>query len=474
LLSGKTTLLKLISGQIFSGECSGHWYVNRKQADQAAFRRIISLQGYVPQQDIFLESLTVWQTLVYATLLRTRGNLSIEAKVRRAANVMVEMGLDSVARHSLSTQSDSKGISGGQRRRLSIAQAFLGDPQAILLDEPTSGLDASTSLSLLKILVNMKQVKKTTIVLTIHQPRAEVFDMFDNLILLSSGGYMIYSGPASGAVAVIAQANQIKVSMSNYENPGDFIMDVLGARSEDEDGINTQRASSTGLAGIFAPSQLSRKLINATKRAVGKVFDSSTHGGNDRLGDYEMVSMEESLSRESTSLPKQVEEDGITDSSQSTLDEREDHISTAIDESAPNAHDQRLLLIQELNQIYLKSDHFKVLKGKYLEPQALEIPNQSWMSSLCKLATSSSSIEHEGIVRRIIASTKQSPTSMITQLWVLFARRMDAQWPSPKQFLLFIGQMSLIGNVICHTFNYDVSTALELPYQVSFLPFLIA
>ena len=140
--AGKTTLLQLLAGQILSGEFSGYRYLNGRSSSPENYLKVMNSQGYVAQQDTFLETLTVWQTLQYAALLRIRDNISMEEKLEKAASVMIEMGLDSVA-HIVLTETNgqnSKGISGGQRRRLSIAQALLGDPQSILLDEPTSGV----------------------------------------------------------------------------------------------------------------------------------------------------------------------------------------------------------------------------------------------------------------------------------------------------------------------------------------------
>lgn len=144
---GKTTLLKLLAGQILSGEFSGYRYLNGQSTSPERYLKVMYSQGYVAQQDIFLESLTVWQTLKYAALLRIRDDISVEEKLRKAKAVMTEMGLETVANVVLSETNgeNTKGISGGQRRRLSIAQAFLGDPQALLLDEPTSGMIACFS-----------------------------------------------------------------------------------------------------------------------------------------------------------------------------------------------------------------------------------------------------------------------------------------------------------------------------------------
>lgn len=450
------------------GEFSGRRFMNKKLVDPINYNRIMSVQGYVPQQDVFLESLTVWQSLTYCALLRSKANLSMEAKFQRAASVMTEMGLDMVSNNFLGTQSDSKGISGGQRRRLSVAQALLGDPLAILLDEPTSGLDASTSLELLKILNNMKRQNKTSIALTIHQPRAEAFDMFDNLILLSHEGRLVYSGPASGAVAVISQATRIQRNISDYENPGDFIIDVLGVKSEDNHDENGGTSSYHNQSnGIFSPSQISKKLIKATKRAVSKVFDQNkTFSGDDRLGDYEMVAFDEPPNSTAPKTPLQA--DDITDTSQSTYDDENPSPCVGSNTTEFISRDQRLLLTQELRDVYTKSDHFKLLVDKYKEqkPVPLISPSKTFLSRLCCIILGSSS---PTMTQDIFPNADQSRTPIFTQVWILFARRLDAQWPTLRQLTIFTLQLLLIGYVTCYTFSYEVSTSLELPYQVRLL-----
>lgn len=140
-----------------------------------------------------------------------------------------------------------RAISGGQRRRLSMALEVLSNPATLLLDEPTSGLDTATSLRLVKTLHNMSRTYHSTIALTIHQPRSEVFSLFDSLLLLGSGGVLVYYGPTSQAVAMLASASNISASSSAYRlqymanmNPGDFIIDILGLDDSQESGEHSE------------------------------------------------------------------------------------------------------------------------------------------------------------------------------------------------------------------------------------------
>lgn len=104
-----------------------------------------------------------------------------------------------------------------------------------MLDEATSGLDATTSLRLVQTLHSMSRSTQKTIVLTIHQPRSEVFSLFDSLLLLGVGGHMIYSGPTDRAMEFLSTAPSVSLRAADYDNPGDFILDVLGMGSKNEE-----------------------------------------------------------------------------------------------------------------------------------------------------------------------------------------------------------------------------------------------
>ena len=150
----------------------------------------------------------MWETLAYAAMLRLPETMTACAKLRRAALVLNEVQLTNAA-SSMVGGPNVKGISGGQMRRLSIAVELLRMPQVMLLDEPTSGLDSATSLKLIQRLHTMTKQGSRTVVTTIHQPRADIFTLFDRLLLLGDGR-VLFSGRPSDAMSFFAAIPQVQ------------------------------------------------------------------------------------------------------------------------------------------------------------------------------------------------------------------------------------------------------------------------
>ncbi|KAI4340007.1 hypothetical protein MLD38_024887 [Melastoma candidum] len=182
--SGKTTLLKVIGGRL-TDNATGTITYNDVPYNPALKRRI----GFVTQDDVLLPQLTVEETLVFSAFLRLPGNMSHQQKYARVESIMKELGLER-CRHTKIGGLFVKGISGGERKRTSIAYEILVDPSLLLLDEPTSGLDSTSANRLLQILQGLAEAGRT-IITTIHQPSSKMFHMFDNLLLLAEG-YPVY------------------------------------------------------------------------------------------------------------------------------------------------------------------------------------------------------------------------------------------------------------------------------------------
>jgi ABC-type multidrug transport system ATPase subunit/ABC-type multidrug transport system permease subunit len=230
---GKSTLLDVLAnrkeGQI-SGtiEFNGRSVFAKKSPDspneseipQQAF---LGEMGYVPQFDNFMANLSCIESLIYTARLVLPRN-STPAQLKKAAeNALDRVGMLKIANNRIGRTTDQVRISGGQRRRLSVAQELLAKPKILFLDEPTSGLDSFSALAVMQTLRSLSDVDGMTIVLTVHQPRDEVFAMIDDLLLMKAGR-IVYFGRANGVVEYFG-----KVGLPNerVQNPADFAIDIV-------------------------------------------------------------------------------------------------------------------------------------------------------------------------------------------------------------------------------------------------------
>lgn len=195
--SGKTTLLNLISNRLSNRfDLLGRVKLNFGQ--EIELRQLSKISSYVRQFDnSLIPHLTARETFYYQALLRLP--LSEHPRIPEIiARLIREMGLVDCADTPVGSEA-LKGISGGERRRVSIGVQLLSRPKILFLDEPTSGLDSSTSVSILKLLEKLTLENGTTIITTIHQPSDAMFDRFGSLLLLAKGGRVVFNG-ASGSI----------------------------------------------------------------------------------------------------------------------------------------------------------------------------------------------------------------------------------------------------------------------------------
>ncbi|CAN1779730.1 ABC transporter G family member 14 [Linum perenne] len=228
--SGKTTLLTALGGRL-NGKLSGKITYNGQPFSGIIKRRT----GFVAQDDVLYPHLTVAETLMFTALLRLPKTLTREEKAQHVERVIVELGLTR-CRNSMIGGPLFRGISGGEKKRVSIGQEMLINPSLLLLDEPTSGLDSTTAQ---RILTTVKRLADggITVVTTIHQPSSRLYYMFDKVVLLSEGS-PIYYGPASTALDYFSS---IGFSTSMTVNPSDLLLDLANGTNGSELGENTEK-----------------------------------------------------------------------------------------------------------------------------------------------------------------------------------------------------------------------------------------
>ena len=194
-----------------------------------SLRTINGVCSYVRQDDNFLLShLTVRETLQYAAELRMDGNLTKQQKHSKVEDIIDLLGLRDCADVIIGS-SAVKGCSGGQRRRVSIGIQLVTEPACLFLDEPTTGLDALTAKA---VVLTLKQIAASgrTVVCTIHQPRADIWHVFDNVVLLVTGGCAAYSGRADKVVEYFEDAGHVAPAFTNVPGNDDNQMSSLQER----------------------------------------------------------------------------------------------------------------------------------------------------------------------------------------------------------------------------------------------------
>ncbi|KAG5517500.1 hypothetical protein RHGRI_038039 [Rhododendron griersonianum] len=191
--SGKSTLLDCLAGRLSRNVVmTGNILLNGKK------RRLgYGVVAYVTQDDILLGTLTVRETITYSAYLRLPSTMSKEEVQDIVEGTIMEMGLQECSDRLIGNW-HLRGISGGEKKRVSIALEILTRPNLLFLDEPTSGLDSASAFFVIQTLRNVARDGRT-VVSSIHQPSSEVFALFDDLFLLS-GGESIYFGEAKRAV----------------------------------------------------------------------------------------------------------------------------------------------------------------------------------------------------------------------------------------------------------------------------------
>ncbi|KUF87386.1 RNA polymerase III transcription repressor MAF1 [Phytophthora nicotianae] len=217
--AGKSSLLDCISGRkdVRDG-LDGSITVN----GQPWTKQLKQQTSYVVQDDLFYETITVREHLVFQAQLRMGKYVSFHDCKKRVDDVMEQLGLIK-CRDTLIGGTSLRGISGGERKRLSFATEILTNPSLLFVDEPTSGLDSFMAETVMRQLQEIARDGNRTVIATIHQPSSELFTLFDQLYLLSDGA-CVYDGPAVEAVEYFSS---LGYQCPAFVSPTDYFMRQL-------------------------------------------------------------------------------------------------------------------------------------------------------------------------------------------------------------------------------------------------------
>ncbi|CAD6254534.1 unnamed protein product [Miscanthus lutarioriparius] len=214
--SGKSTLLSILGGRL-TDRYSGTVLAGGRAPSRFVQRRT----GFVAQDDVLHPHLTVRETLTFCAMLRLPRSAPAATKAAAAEAVIAELGLGACA-DTIVGNAFVRGVSGGERKRVSIGHELLVNPSLLVLDEPTSGLDSTAAARLVATLSALARKGSRTVVLSVHQPSSRVYRMFDSVLLLAEGS-CLYFGAGRDSMDYFAS---VGFAPGFHVNPADFMLDL--------------------------------------------------------------------------------------------------------------------------------------------------------------------------------------------------------------------------------------------------------
>ncbi|KAL0738242.1 hypothetical protein Bca4012_014452 [Brassica carinata] len=264
--AGKTTLMDVLSGRKSRGDIEGEIQVGGYRKVQETFARV---SGYCEQFDIHSPNLTIEESLEYSAWLRLPSSINSETKRAIVREVLETIELDDI-KDSIVGLPGVSGLTTEQRKRLTIAVELVANPSIIFMDEPTTGLDARAAAIVMRAVKNITETGRT-VVCTIHQPGTDIFEAFDELVLMKNGGRIIYHGPlgehSSNVIEYFMRIPGVP-EMKQNTNPATWLLDITSRSSEDKLGVD--------LAQIYKESSLFKENNIVIEQMRGTSTSTST------------------------------------------------------------------------------------------------------------------------------------------------------------------------------------------------------
>ncbi|KAL3732148.1 hypothetical protein ACJRO7_028910 [Eucalyptus globulus] len=216
--SGKSTLVDALANRIAKGSLKGSVTLNGEPLES---RLLKVISAYVMQDDLLFPMLTVEETLMFAAEFRLPRTLSKSKKRMRVQALIDQLGLRNAAKTVIGDEGH-RGVSGGERRRVSIGIDIIHDPIILFLDEPTSGLDSTSAYMVVKVLQRIAQ-SGSIVVMTVHQPSYRILGLLDRLLFLSRG-QTVYSGSPTSLPLFFSEFGH---PIPENENRTEFALDLI-------------------------------------------------------------------------------------------------------------------------------------------------------------------------------------------------------------------------------------------------------
>ncbi|PKP11813.1 MAG: ABC transporter [Bacteroidetes bacterium HGW-Bacteroidetes-4] len=268
---GKSTLLNVLNGNLMpqSGQILINGYDLHKDK-----KKLEGVIGFVPQDDLLIEELSVYQNLYYNARLCFKDYS--EAEIEEAVNKILD-DLDLRETKDLIVGNPlKKTISGGQRKRLNIALELIREPLVLFVDEPTSGLSSMDSEMVMDLLKEVT-LKGKLVIVNIHQPSSDIFKMFDKLLIMDRGGYLIYYGnPVDSVVYFKTMSNHVNAMEAECYHCGNInpekVLQIVESKVVDEYGrvTRTRKTSPQEWAGLYLKNISSKNKMDFEKQELPK------------------------------------------------------------------------------------------------------------------------------------------------------------------------------------------------------------
>ncbi|XP_021910553.1 ABC transporter G family member 6-like [Carica papaya] len=216
--SGKSTLIDALANRIAKGSLKGMVTLNGEVLES---RMLKVISAYVMQDDLLFPMLTVEETLMFAAEFRLPRSLSKSKKRLRVQALIDQLGLRNAAKTVIGDEGH-RGVSGGERRRVSIGIDIIHDPIILFLDEPTSGLDSTSAYMVVKVLQRIAQ-SGSIVIMSVHQPSYRILGLLDRLLFLSRG-QTVFSGPPANLVPFFTEFGH---PIPENDNRTEFALDLI-------------------------------------------------------------------------------------------------------------------------------------------------------------------------------------------------------------------------------------------------------
>ncbi|KAJ8627898.1 hypothetical protein MRB53_021205 [Persea americana] len=253
--AGKSTLLDILAARTLPTQ--GSLLLNNSPLHPASFRKIAA---YVPQHDASLPLLSILETFTFAAQLLLPPTCDVSSVV---ASLLADLRLSHLAHTRLAS-----GLSGGERRRVSIGLSLLHDPSVLLLDEPTSGLDSTSAFNIMQTLGAIASSRRRTVIVSIHQPSFKILSIIDSILLLSKGTVIHHGSPSSLEGFLLSNGFTVPPQLNALE----YAMEILNQLHDKKE---LTVADEPTLSSSSSPSHTSRsdmREMRYTSSRIREIF----------------------------------------------------------------------------------------------------------------------------------------------------------------------------------------------------------